>query len=525
MLKERPDGLYNGTTKIIDFIPRVVSVRKVSSSRNVKTIFLIEIWKNGEIMAVASVESLFVSSWFQISHHCSDAALSGKIRKMIQQYMEEQAAELPVLSEFCLDRTGWFYADEGCGYFRNNTIICKGPAKVFSRDGTAHVIKTEICPDFLCGCDEILSMIKKAAPGTSWIIYLVSYFDILKALFRKAGYPIAFITNFFGKSRSGKTSLVKAICGISHVISFQSSKRRDRIMREIKEMSGETVLADDFHPAEAVSDYDRQGCLKDSLVRMTEEIADAPNIIITSEYLEGHISLQDRELQIYLEETVKWEVLSSLNSHQKELDNIRKAFYIQVVAHEDILVQEISEFCAKADRERLKKNGFRSLRYGDYICCVNYLFHKFFLNVYGIEQTYDIEHDLQIQLERQEKHMEILEVMENNSTYLIAVRDMLLDKEILRQVPDWRIFVPDSKTYYIDSDGNVYIAPKALHRGLMIYLHTKSVPIKKVVRELVDADAIVTYETGNDLTKKHNGKRYYEVDTDTLNEYCRMFEE
>ena len=90
---------------------------------------------------------------------------------------------------------------------------------------------------------------------------------------------------------------------------------------------------------------------------------------------------------------------------------------------------------------------------------------------------------------------------------------------------DRQDFIPDQKSYHIDTDGYVSISKKALQRGLMRFLRVGDLPIKKIVREMVDADVIIPYDQGNEYTQKHNGKRYYKIDTDELGAACDVFDD
>ena len=114
--------------------------------------------------------------------------------------------------------------------------------------------------------------------------------------------------------------------------------------------------------------------------------------------------------------------------------------------------------------------------------------------------------------------------MEQKGTYLLALRDLLLCKNIFEQIADWNEYLPSPTNIHIDSHGVVSISQNALRRGMMIYLQSNHVPMKRIVKELLDAEALITYEKGNEFTQKHNGKRCYRIDTDALNEYCSFFE-
>ena len=129
-----------------------------------------------------------------------------------------------------------------------------------------------------------------------------------------------------------------------------------------------------------------------------------------------------------------------------------------------------------------------------------------------------------LQMERQTRHMRIIKKLEHQGNYLVILRDMLQCKGILEQIPDYNDYTPSGDTFHVNSDGHVSISPKALRHGMMMYLQTSQIPVKRIVKELREAEALITYESGKELTQKHKGKRIYVIDTDALNESCSFFE-
>lgn len=345
------DGMYLGSDKVLEFIPEIAVVKEIQTDDGIKTEYDINISIQGDIVDKVTVADLMIRSWYNLSRYCPDARVADKTRRLIEQFLQEQAAKLPALRMLDITQKGWHCINGTHVYFHDDTIICGAVDATHLKSPGCSIIRTENFRPDIRNSKAILEGIKETAIGTSWILYLVSFFDILKEPFRKAGHPIEFISNVYGRSRSGKTSIIKILCAPSQTFSFRSQKRRDTLLREARSHEGHTVLFDDFHPAENKADGDRQKGIKDSLVRMVEEIPNAPNIIISSEYLDGHMSLQDREIQIFLDSGLDWRILSALADKKKDIDDIRTAFYVQIVKNTDTVTKDIKEFCDKADKE------------------------------------------------------------------------------------------------------------------------------------------------------------------------------
>lgn len=524
-LETREDGLYLEDKELLDFVPSIEGIKKIRTSTGSQTLYKVLLSKNGKEVQIVYLSRLYVKSWFELCNQCSDADLSDKERRLIEKYLQKQVPGLPVHQEIYLDKNGWQSID-GRKAFYNKCVITKAVTDVIRTPNSAKIIRAENYKFGVVNAEIILQGVQCVAQEVSWIVYMASYFDVLKEPFQKAGYPVECIVNVYGKSGMGKTSLIKTICSPSHVFSFSQPQRRDRILREIQRFEGCTVLMDDYHPAEQTYDGERQNALKDRLVRLVEENKNAPNILISSEELGGHVSMQDREVQIFLRQMIDWELLTALNQKQRLLEEIRTAFYVQIVMNEDAVVDEIKKFCLDADKRHISniQTSFRGTRYFDYIRCAAHLFQKYFCDAYGIScLPYDIDADIQVQLERQNRHMEIVREWEQPGTYLIALRNMLHCSDILKHVQDGKAFVASADTIYVNSQKMVFLAPKALRLGMMRYLQTTNIPVKRIVKELAMAEVLVTYEKGKELTQKINGKRCYVIDIDGLNEYCDLF--
>lgn len=519
------DGMYLNDDKILDFVPKVIAVTEIQAGNEVRTQYDIEIDIQGKSVSRVTVQDLYVKSWYRLSRYCPDAGITDKIRKMLERYLQEQAAQLPAIRTINVTKRGWNRIDGSYVYCHDDTIICGQMDSIHLESPGHNIIYIESFAPDIADSRAVLEKIEETAKGTSWILYIVSFCDILKEPFRRAGYPIEFITNVYGYSGSGKTSLVKMLCSPSQIFSFRSQDRRDTLLRKAKGYGGHTVLFDDFHPAESKADSDRQRGIKDSLVRMVEEVTDAPNIIISSEYLDGHLSLQDREIQIFLDRNMDWDILDELAKDQDHLEKIRIMFYVQIVRHVDDVITDIRKFCKDADSVRSERASYRNARYFDHIRCVDYLFHRYFIRPYGINLQCDIDASLNMHMEEQERHMGILARLDWARSYLPIIYDMLLHASDfgLEQVMDWQEFIPDSKSYHVNKEGHVSISKKALQRGLMRFLRVSDLPMKKIVREMVDADVIIPYDQGSEYTQKHKGKRYYKIDTDELEESCSIF--
>lgn len=525
ILEEKEDGLYKNEKKLVNFIPRLIAIKETISKKERRISYDIEIFRDGKRVDCINSQYLYIKDWFQFSRYCPSASLSEKDRKLIQQYLEEQATQAPICMEHVFDTYGWWFDENQIAYYGKNLITYNFKSPISLKNKYCKIISANEFSLNASYISDVLQNISACAPGISWILFIASFFGGLKKLFVEAGFPIEFVINVYGKSGLGKTSLVKTICNPTKIFSFRGDKRRDVILRELKLYAGHNVLIDDFHPAESNSDSERQCSLKDSIVRLIEENQDTPSIFITSEYRDGYTSLQDREIQICLEEKINFETMKVLEQNLIVLDEIRTGFYVQVIKNVKSVIADIEYYCANEDRkDSVHSIEFRSNRYVNYIACVNMLFQKYFVDAYGIKAPkYNIEEELRSHLQFQLHHMKKIRRQEQKGTYLLAVQEML-QSNVLMHVNDQAKYDFSSNSYYLSSDQEIWITPMALRYGMMKFQGAYTFPIKSIVNELYEAGVLVTYERGNERTKKHAGVRYYEINGNILEECCSLFD-
>lgn len=199
----REDGLYLGDRRLLDFIPSIEMVKKTLTSLGDQMSYKVVMSRNGKVIQTAWIRKLYVRSWFELSDQCSDADLLDRERRLIEGYLQKQVPGCPAYREIYLDKSGWQSIDGG-EIFYNKYVITKAVGDVIQTRDKTKVIRTENYRFDVNGAGDILKGIQCVSQGASWIIYMASYFDVLKELFRRAGYPVECIINVYGKKWDGK---------------------------------------------------------------------------------------------------------------------------------------------------------------------------------------------------------------------------------------------------------------------------------------------------------------------------------
>lgn len=512
---------------VVDFVPILKSKRVILDRGKKKFSYKIEILHPDRKPDIVEVPDFHIKSWHDICGNCADASLSSIQRKRIREFLEVQEAGMKEEQYFAISGKGWRNIGEGKVFSNGKTIITYGiPPNVICADkGVPVIAAEEYCPD-IQRWESVLAAVRDAAPGVSMPLFMMSMYDVLKGIFMDAGYPIEYICNLYGESGKGKSSLARTVCSFAKALEFD--ERKSTIKNVLEECEGCNVLVDDFHPRKEAYKKERQSGIKDMLVRFVEKDTSAPNIIITSEYLDGYYSTQDREVQLFLEREVNWEKLTFLQNNKIFMDHIRTAFQVEVVKNVKEIRKFVRDFCFHEDcvRNEAGSDGKRGHRYSRYLCCVNEIFNRFFLEKYQLSfLAENIDEALMLQNQRQSAHMEIIRKIEKYNSYVIAVWHMIRS-EILHIEHDLRHFRPSDDNICISGNDEIAVSHGALLNGMCIYLRTKNLNMKDVIRDLKNADLILTYNSkGNrDLTKISHNQHYYHIDGYRLERHCKILE-
>lgn len=521
------DGQLFAEGKLVsDFVPILKSKSIILDCGKETNRYKLEILHPYGKNDIVEVNNFNIKSWHEICNNCADASLRPIQRKLIQEFLESQEAQIEGERYIAISGRGWRNIGNGTVFVSGNTAITNNlPENVLWADSNIHIINAEKYMPQIQGWESVMLNIKEAAPGVSMPLFMMSQNDSLKGIFLEAGYPIEFICNLYGESGKGKSTLVKTICSPFATVEF--IERKSRISNVMKNCEGCNVLVDDFHPREEQYRRKQQSEIKDMLVRMVENDAHAPNILITSEYLDGHYSVQDREIQLFLENEVNWEKISFLQENRKIMEEMRMAFQVEIVRNAKEIIRFVKDYCFNEDaaRRRGKMEIIRGDRYARYLCCINEIFNRYFLEKNGLAiLSGSIEDDILLQNKRQRNHMERIKKVQDCGSYLFAVRDMIRSKILITE-HDWDEFIPSDNNIFISCE-KVAVSHTALMNGMSRYLSTKNLKMNKVIQDLRNAGLLVTYENkgSRDLTKVSHCRHYYQIDGAGLEHLCDSLE-
>lgn len=511
-------GLYEKDVLISEFDVKVIKIicyRTIDQSGNISenTEYVISaITQDGDELPFKCVKNLRMISYFELWPQIPDAGLTNKERRALEVRLQMTAATANTEYKIILNEPGIYELEKHHHvYAVGDVTVSEANSEVNSENIVLDMPqirwKTEL--DYSYDIEKCMNNYISVSPRCSEIICFGILLGAIKPFFIATGINPQICINLYGDSGKYKSSIVKAMLLAKPketlVGSLINDKKRD-ILKRIKSTYGSTFLLDDYHPASTGYDKERQLSLIDAAVRFIETDPYSACTIITSEFLGGCYSMQDRILQVQVQDT-NLNILSDIQQNGDGLLYVASKFVEALMENYDEVVKNISTYAFNL-RQKRKNGSMRAVQNADMLRIVAILFEKYMCK----EDTTLVFQEklncaLDFQLQKQQEHMERIKKSGNteeddiiNAIYTIIRRgDYIICSEMgpAYEMQRNQIFLKDNNRYYITK--------VALAYGLEKYLKQK-VDIRKIVKILSDNDLLS--EDGDAKTKKFNGVRH-----------------
>lgn len=512
------EGLYEKDVLISEFDVKVVKTicyRTIDQSGSISenTEYVISaITQDADELPSRCVKNLRMISYFDLWPQIPDAGLTSKERRALEVRLQTTAAKANTEYKIILNAPGIYELEKQHHvYAVGDVTVSEANSEVNSEQIVLNMPqmrwKTKL--DNSYDIEKCMNDYISVSPGCSEIICFGILLGAIKPFFIAAGINPQICINLYGDSGKYKSSIVKAMLLAKPketlVGSLINDKKRD-ILKRIKNTYGATFLLDDYHPVSAGYDKERQLSLIDAAVRFIETDPYSACMIITSEFLGGCYSMQDRILQVQVQDT-DLDILSRIQRNGEGLSYLASRFVEILMKNYDKVLKDIKTFSFNLRQSR-QKGSIRAVQNADMLRIVALLFEKYMLEE---NKTIDfkgkLDDALNLQLKTQKEHMERIKKLGDsedediiNAIYTIIRRgDYIICSEMgpAYEMQRNQIFLKDNNRYYITK--------VALAYGLEKYLKQK-VDIRKIVKILSDNDLLS--EDGDAKTKKFNGVRH-----------------
>lgn len=450
---------------------------------------------------------------------CCDAELDTKTRRSLRLCLQQQAAKMKWSEHFYIDELGLCEGVRLPYAYGKNAVIDNHTENSY--------LFADDLPDFHCEkrgeitgnkMDYIKNLIN-LKPGVTDVLFCVILLCIIRPVFLMIGCPADFFLVLYGPSGALKSTYAKLffVEQREQMMSFTMDRSR-KILDCIEKYSGHAVVVDDYHPAAKDYDRKRQDSIMDAIARNADSGYGAL-AVVTSEFLSGSFSLQDRMIQVHvkrLETEVAKEkcadFLRTLTDLQQNSDILREILYefaCRVYLNLDSVQKMLKGFIQNRKVENISARIERNI---DYLYMAMSVFNKMFLDYNLKEFDGMISSSLNSLKYTQLRHMGMIKRLEADQDWTDEVFRMLDTEEIKKcygfekkQTGGQEIVIHNSK---------VYITPYTLEMEMQKYLKMR-INIKDIVSHLSKTQ-VLDEDNSSSYTMKRNGKRYYVIDRSRL---------
>lgn len=510
------DGKY-----VADFDIRIDEVYLyVSPSEKIirKEYGIVAVMSDGTELEKRKITNLNNLSYFRLWPEIVDADLTKNQRQLLETRLQETYTIAKKIKVLEINRNGFFQVDNKADVLVLGEIIFKDISSDILIEIDPEISKLQWenrAPEQMSIVIEFVEQYIMVSPGVSEILFAGTLLAAIKPFFVEAGLNTAVCINLYGKTHTYKSSLIRAFSYVRDWREQASSlinDRKKRVNEKIKRNFGFPFVLEDYHPTATGYDYAKQLSIIDSSIRNIENESYSAVIFITSEFLDGAESLQNRILQIESRD-VDLKILTSLQKNNY-MPTLIYYFVETLFKHREEVFDDI-----RAQYEELQ--GQRNLRIDDisiYLQIVAFLLEKYlFKQSEKLEFSELLKIALDEQRKKQYQHLKSFSLSEEERI-LMTIHYILFTKKIYK--------ISDAENYsgevneICTKNGNVYITRLALKYG--IESNNNNFSMEKILKTLSEAD--VLKEDKDTRTTKFKGQRVYCIAIDNIREQYKYIE-
>lgn len=512
------DGLYAGELYIANFrISPVSKVRKVDLDGHIIDIQyqLQAIFPDNSKGKIISVKDYKKINYSSIWEQCIDATLSAKQKKMLLEDLQINLQDIEWTETTVLTTNGLVHENPCVFVYDKNHIIHDDRTTSYESVGDMPVFNIKEADK-----ESIINYINQLLgfyPEVTDVLLMVHLLAQLKPLLNSMGETVDCMASLIGKSRSLKTTYadILTVNSPEQMLKFtiDNAKKAKDVSHKY---NGHCICVDDYHRVNQKYLKDKQNDMLDFLARNTNN----PNnafVVITGEYIDGIVSLQDRLIQINVRKCkgdFNKEQLALLNNLQKNkyilhyfYYDFSKKVYSDISSTKKIIEENIHELYTNRTGYRIDRNAgllkiaakvFKNL-YSDYLSC----------DMYG-----NIENSINNIVKSQAIHMNRIEELEYNQDWALIIYNAINKRCVPEQI-EYSVI----KQMFTDNKDILYVTPLALETGLEKYLEC-SINIEQAVKYLYKKQLLYT-DNSTALTIKRDGTRYYAIKINALQYYYK----
>ena len=461
-----------------------------------------------------SLARLRGDNWYEDSGHLvSDAALSPRVRRALLRDVQSKAMAAPRREKLVIDRDGFTVYHGSSNYVYHGRLLWKPPdtdLDVEVEVGNNPPPPDDHPPVSRTDIRFYVSKLLALDDSCSTTLFFISLIGPMKSILHWAGYPVEFMTCLYGPSGYMKTR--RALLFFDPFDTYDSLKTLSakKLLSQLKTRRDQNYLIDDVHPQASSYQKARQEDLIDTIVRTAQQTV-GPNVVLTAEFLSGSFSVQDRQLQIAIEDRCDPIRYAYLLTNRRTMVAIHEYFMTSVMEHLSEVRATIQDWAKKHSTTY----DYRCYHARDEILLMRELFCRFFLSQ---EEHSAMESDL-TQLDQQldriiEKQISRLSMMQRNndtpSDAALMIWNML-GNGVIPVVFNETEFRKSRAALF--QNNKLYITLPTLRKAMLDYTGENPTRNRILVKELRELEML-------DSIKDFHGHPCYVIDMEMIRQYC-----
>ena len=447
-------------------------------------------------------------NWYEDSGHLvSDAALSPKVRRALLKDVQSKSIAAPRRKKLVINRDGFTVYHGLIFYVYHGHLLWKPPDAALDVEvGFNPPPPMDLPPvsrtDILLYVSKLLAL----DDSCSATLFFISLIGPMKSILHWAGYPVEFITCLHGPSGYMKTRRARLFFDPFDTYDSLKTLSMKKLVSRLNERRDQNYLIDDVHPQAHSYQKTRQADQIDTIVR-----AAGPNVVLTAEFLSGSFSVQDRQLQIAIEDRCDQYRYAYLLNNRRKMAVVHEYFMKSVMDHLPEVKATIQDWAINHNNAY----EYRCYHARDAIMLMLELFSRFFLSQ---EEQFAMKSDLMQlvqQLERIiEKQVSHLSMMQrNNDTPSDAAVIMwnMFNKKLIPLVTSESEYRKGDKALF--QNKKLYITLTILRTAMRNYTGENPPRYRSLTDELKKLGML-------DSIKDFHGHHCYVVDMEMIKQYC-----
>lgn len=449
-----------------------------------------------------------------------DAFFSDKQRKQYQYQLQLSVKDAEVEEHIVFVRSGLAIQGEKRTLVIGNKSWSSGlESESITLGANIGSLEWRGCSGSFCNYDDLIRTMLDVSPGSSEIMLAVNLVASMKPIYEMAQIPFEGIINFYGAPGIGKTSMIKAF---TNILKDEEKLRASCLFetkRDIKRKTslgfGFVICLDDFHPTKSDYDKKKQMSVVNAVARYVECDHHTAIPVLTSEYIDGEYSLQDRMIQVEVEQVDK-KLLTKLQSSDEKIACFILDYIGTLMENYDEVIEYIKYAFSTSESSNVDISH-RLERNAKFLEVATELCSRYLIKDNG-KLVDRVKTALNMQAQKQCRRLKNLKQLSMGIDYIWAVNEMVINEVFQICSKRTHTYQALNNQVFVTDPGIMYIKKSAIRYGFQVFFGVHDIEMGRLVKAFQENDILI--EDLDARSKKFfDGTRHLCINTIELEKY------